>query len=103
MSCVRRMCRILVDCDDNTPSQKAFMQAKNMDNSDSDSDDDDSSSSRRRRRRRRQAKEVREEPPPPTPGSGTTAVAQCWRDIVFAGVSQVRGVECVCACTHVFH
>ena len=71
MSRVRRMCRLLVDCDDNTAS-KRFVQEDPDDYEieiiGGDGEDGDNLL---------------------TPGSGTMSMAKCWRDLVQVEVTQV--------------
>ncbi len=69
------MCRILVDCDDNTLSRHMVGEEEE----------------RPRRRGKPATGKLFEgmETPPTTPGTGTVAVAHCWRDIVYAEVSKV--------------
>lgn len=81
MSCVRRMCRILVDCDDNTLSRNTVEKEE---------EEDEPPMLLRRRRPKKYGKVLKGmETPPVVPGTGTVAVAYCWRDIVFVEVSKV--------------
>ena len=81
MSCVRRMCRILVDCDDNTLSRHTVEEEEV----------DDTPLVIRQRRRKKHGKVlVGMKTPPIIPGTGTVAVGYCWREIVCTEVSKVR-------------
>ena len=75
MSRIRRMCRLLVDCDDNTSSRKTVKEPE--ENKDDDEDEDD---------RGPQSPDV-------PPGTGTIAVARCWKEIVSSEVKQVSERE----------
>ena len=70
MSRIRRMCRLLVDCDENTTSRKSMEEPDN-----STKEEDSEKESR---------------PSEDPPGTGTIAVAKFWKEIVRSEVSQVR-------------
>ena len=80
------MCRILVDCDDKIVSsntldvEKALLGEESGEESDSSEEEEEEEG----------AVEVSESCSPAPPGSGTVSVAQCWREIVFSAISQVR-------------
>ena len=70
MSRIRRMCRLLVDCDDNITSKKSLEESEEKEEEDEESAPPTTS-------------------PPITAGMGTVAMARCWRDIVHFEVTQV--------------
>jgi len=63
------MCRLLVDCDDNTTSKKSLEEPEETEEGEESAPLTSS--------------------PPITAGMGTVAMARCWRDIVHLEVSQV--------------
>ena len=82
MSCVRRMCRILVDCDDNTMTRNIIEQARGERDSD-DSGSEDEAPLRKKGKIEESMKS------PETAGAGTVAVAKSWQDIVYSEVGLV--------------
>ena len=78
------MCRILVDCDDNTQSRYVVEEEPPE-------KDVGPYVAHMKHRRKKSGKVPRAmETPPVITGTGTVAVAYCWRDIVLSEVSKVR-------------
>ena len=73
MSRIRRMCRLLVDCDDNTTSKKAIEEEAEEESEENEEGEDPTPPTTS---------------PPITAGTGTVAMARCWRDIVHMEVTQ---------------
>lgn len=81
------MCRILVDCDDNTMTRNIIERARGTG---ADSDDSGSEDEGPRRKREKVEEAMKS---PETAGAGTVAVAKCWKDIVHSEVGLVRREE----------
>lgn len=73
MSRIRRLCRLLVDCDDNTASMESIEE-----------DPDDYFV------QERDGKQSQYVPSQSPPGTGTVAMAKVWMNIVFREVSEVN-------------
>lgn len=73
MSRIRRLCRLLVDCDDNTASMESIEE-----------DPDDYFV---QERDGKTSQYIASQTPP---GTGTVAMAKVWMNIVFHEVSEVR-------------
>lgn len=79
MSRIRRMCRLLVDCDDNTATKESVEE-----------DPDDYFLEERDGKKSQYV--ASQEPP----GTGTVAMAKVWKNIVFLEVSEVKWlVDCM--------